>query len=459
MKKGISLIVLVVTIIVIIILAGTVILSLSRNNPINQSKEAAFKNNIATYKSDLELTILSQFAFMLGNNGNEFIAVDNAKVKEAINSITDNDVNNIRILNSRLIYIGDNVQEQTWAKELGLVAGEDASYLMELNNVAVAIETFIKNKAIDNSIPYIGTELSTNFVEIRGIVYATGWYQLNTSDLALLNLNNMEYAPYIVSYENGTTINVAGRIIDETPIHYIEYNGPINALTKNALLSGVDENSIKNTQRWGQLSLEPSIYTDILNQYSTDGGLLLTKNSNIGVLQVDQSRPINEKYSINITINGTTNQTGSETEFYPSTICAISDVSVSYILWLGICNNKLTLYSYSGLHGDILDYSIETVRPGYASIDISEFDNQTFNIQVTGKRAEKTRIYINGILKLEFDSGDKNYTYNALTIGDLRKGRGLKYVGAIHNFALYSEILSQAEITQNWNYTKESLGL
>jgi len=118
MKKGISLIVLVVTIIVIIILAGTVILSLSRNNPINQSKEAAFKNNIATYKSDLELTILSQFAFMLGNNGNEFIAVDNAKVKEAINSITDNDVNNIRILNSRLIYIGDNVQEQTWAKEL-----------------------------------------------------------------------------------------------------------------------------------------------------------------------------------------------------------------------------------------------------------------------------------------------------------------------------------------------------
>jgi type II secretory pathway pseudopilin PulG len=459
MKKGISLIVLVVTIIVIIILAGTIMLSLGKNNPITQSKEAAFKNNIATYKSDLEITILSQYAFMLGNNGTEFTATDNAKVKQAINSISDNDINNIRILNSRLIYIGNNVQEQNWAKELGLVVGQDASYLMELNTVAVAVDTFIKNKAINNSIPYIGTELSTNFVEIRGIVYATGWYELSASDLALLNLNNVQFAPYIVSYENGTAINVAGRIIDGTPVHYIAYNGPLNALTKNGLLSGVDENSIKNTQRWGQLSLEQSIYTDILNQYSVDGGLLLSKTSNIGVLQVDQTRPINEKYSVNITVNGTTNQTGSETEFYPATICAISDVSVSYILWLGICNNKLTLYSYSGLYGEILDYSVETVMPGYASIDISEFNNKTFNIQVTGRRAEKTRIYINGILKLEFNSGDKNYTYNALTIGDLRKGRGLKYVGAIYNFALYSEILTPAEITQNWNYTKESLGL
>lgn len=45
-KKGISLIVLVITIIVIIILAGTVILSLSSNNPITQAEEASFKNTV-----------------------------------------------------------------------------------------------------------------------------------------------------------------------------------------------------------------------------------------------------------------------------------------------------------------------------------------------------------------------------------------------------------------------------
>ncbi|MEG2236004.1 MAG: hypothetical protein RR144_06205, partial [Clostridia bacterium] len=43
-KAGISLIILVVTIIVIIILVGTVILSLTNNNPINEANEATFKS-------------------------------------------------------------------------------------------------------------------------------------------------------------------------------------------------------------------------------------------------------------------------------------------------------------------------------------------------------------------------------------------------------------------------------
>lgn len=51
MKKGISLIVLVITIIVIIILAGSVILSLSANNPIAQAttaKKASDKDSVSS---------------------------------------------------------------------------------------------------------------------------------------------------------------------------------------------------------------------------------------------------------------------------------------------------------------------------------------------------------------------------------------------------------------------------
>ena len=52
MKKqnGISLIVLIVTIIVIIILAAVVILTLSKNNPIDSSKEATFKEKLLLRK-------------------------------------------------------------------------------------------------------------------------------------------------------------------------------------------------------------------------------------------------------------------------------------------------------------------------------------------------------------------------------------------------------------------------
>jgi len=57
MKKGISLIVLIITIIVIIILAGTVILSLSTNNPIQSAEKAVFLSNMDTIKSDVTLFI------------------------------------------------------------------------------------------------------------------------------------------------------------------------------------------------------------------------------------------------------------------------------------------------------------------------------------------------------------------------------------------------------------------
>lgn len=54
-KKGISLIVLIVTIIVIIILAAVVILTITKNNPINSSKEAVFKEDYHSFVSELEV--------------------------------------------------------------------------------------------------------------------------------------------------------------------------------------------------------------------------------------------------------------------------------------------------------------------------------------------------------------------------------------------------------------------
>ncbi len=54
-RKGVSLIVLVITIIVMIILSGVVILSLSKNNPIGKANEAKVLNAIATIKEEISL--------------------------------------------------------------------------------------------------------------------------------------------------------------------------------------------------------------------------------------------------------------------------------------------------------------------------------------------------------------------------------------------------------------------
>ncbi|MDD2376541.1 MAG: hypothetical protein PHD15_00730 [Clostridia bacterium] len=61
MKKGISLIVLVITIIVIIILAGAVILSLANNNPISSANKATCLSDIANLKAAVALDFASAF--------------------------------------------------------------------------------------------------------------------------------------------------------------------------------------------------------------------------------------------------------------------------------------------------------------------------------------------------------------------------------------------------------------
>jgi hypothetical protein len=61
-RRGISLIVLVITIIVIIILAGAVILSLADSNPIASANKAVFLSDISNFKSAVALDYASQVA-------------------------------------------------------------------------------------------------------------------------------------------------------------------------------------------------------------------------------------------------------------------------------------------------------------------------------------------------------------------------------------------------------------
>ena len=67
MKKGISLIVLVITIIVMIIIAGAIIISLNSSNVIDSANNAVDKSNVANVKSLLAL----QYAEIMDAKYNE----------------------------------------------------------------------------------------------------------------------------------------------------------------------------------------------------------------------------------------------------------------------------------------------------------------------------------------------------------------------------------------------------
>lgn len=89
-KKGISLIVLVITIIVIIILAAAVILTLNNNNPIQNSKQATFDNDVAEITSAVNIYIANFMAknpvhdgpFDTSASGQDWVTVGTA-TKEA----------------------------------------------------------------------------------------------------------------------------------------------------------------------------------------------------------------------------------------------------------------------------------------------------------------------------------------------------------------------------------------
>ncbi len=68
-KKGISLIVLVITIIVIIILAAAVLLSLSKNNPMDNARVATYENDMAEVRSAVALYISNFVAKDYYHNG------------------------------------------------------------------------------------------------------------------------------------------------------------------------------------------------------------------------------------------------------------------------------------------------------------------------------------------------------------------------------------------------------
>jgi hypothetical protein len=100
MKKGISLIVLVITIIVIIILAGAVILSLAQNNPIGQANQATREHDAAEVESALAMflgTIMGEYRDQVKLNVTEDYAV-----------LSDNDVAVVNSSNQQLYRDSNN---------------------------------------------------------------------------------------------------------------------------------------------------------------------------------------------------------------------------------------------------------------------------------------------------------------------------------------------------------------
>jgi len=177
-NKGISLIVLVITIIVIIILAGSVILSLSNNNPIAQAKEAAFKTNVGEYNSELALVLAKEYILNPSFNPSTFdkgVWDGNGNgagtIKEYIKSITVADAKKFEIRDSKLLYVGSDETEKNWLAQIGVENGTATPTGLGINLIATE-NTTINGQAASYNNPII----PKGFKAIEdGTVWPTGW--------------------------------------------------------------------------------------------------------------------------------------------------------------------------------------------------------------------------------------------------------------------------------------------
>ena len=120
-KRGISLIVLVITIIVIIILAVAVILSIANNNPIENAKEARFRNDMKVIEEELNLYIAKKYADDLGNS-TEVVNLDGENMVKALPSTKDYK-DKVKIVGGNLELTGSaSDEEKDWAKKIGIKA-------------------------------------------------------------------------------------------------------------------------------------------------------------------------------------------------------------------------------------------------------------------------------------------------------------------------------------------------
>lgn len=106
MKKGVSLISLIVTIIVLVILAGISIITIQRNNPIEKAKEAVSETDREACKDELRISISNKLKDdpLLQKNSINVSSFD--EMKEYIPSLTKEIAEKYEIVNGELVERG-----------------------------------------------------------------------------------------------------------------------------------------------------------------------------------------------------------------------------------------------------------------------------------------------------------------------------------------------------------------
>jgi alpha-tubulin suppressor-like RCC1 family protein len=211
-NKGISLIVLIITIIVIVILAGTVILSLSTNNPIASAQLAANLSEAGVVQTSLDLYMLSNMdlnghftKYPLGANvvssDLNVVMRERVAIGQEVSLSEDIDYSSLFFLNR---------------SELGINNIRDKIYFIDTKNAIVYINNGLE---LANGMAYVLTEaarLGTQTNQLVGTAYAEGnntYVVKDTGDMYSVGETGL-YNPMLLPISSVYDINTQPQKVD-----------------------------------------------------------------------------------------------------------------------------------------------------------------------------------------------------------------------------------------------------
>lgn len=193
-------------------------------------------------------------------------------------------------------------------------------------------------------------------------------------------------------------------------------------------------------------------------EYDELGGIELDSNNAVALLTEENATPIDNEFTIHLTFKGPINQTPGA-RGYAGTIVAIANKqSNNFLAWIGVYQKHLHIYTFTKSSYYNINYDYTTT--GFTSIPLdSKYDNKIMNVQVTSEKGNKTKVYINGELTRTITSGSANISVAQTTLGDLRPYRNLKFTGVLYEIEIYNRVISQAEVSSNWEHSKSAWGI
>jgi hypothetical protein len=217
MKKGISLIVLVITIVISLILVSVIVVNLVNDDVTNRAFEVKFKTNTKSYQDQLEMYISSKKT-QAAINGQEYNPTTdvNLTIANAIPNMNEIDKTKYDIISGKLVYKGTDVLTQKLVEEVGVINGVSYNKNKGVNKPLIPSGTGI------NAITYSGTTP----VNVSDPTTDT-WYSYTASTLNNTNKNwaNMRTADgsiwvWIPRYAYKITSGYRGQGINTNTVDY-----------------------------------------------------------------------------------------------------------------------------------------------------------------------------------------------------------------------------------------------